>query len=68
MNFGEQMKYVRKQLNISQTRLGELLGVNFTTVNRLENGKTNPSYRTLMALNALCKENNIDIPKEILQI
>ena len=66
MNFGEQMKYVRKQLNISQTRLGELLGVNFTTVNRLENGKTNPSYRTLMALNALCKEKNIDIPKEIL--
>ena len=66
MNFGEQMKYVRKRLNISQTKLGELLGVNFTTVNRLENGKTHPSYRTLMALGALCKEKNLEIPKEIL--
>ena len=56
MNFGEQMKYIRKQLNISQTRLGELIGVNFTTVNRLENGKTHPSYRTLMALDAFVKK------------
>lgn len=68
MNFAEQMKYVRKQLNISQMKLGILLGVNFTTVNGLENGKTNPSYRTLMALNALCREYDIDLPKEMVSL
>ena len=49
MEFKDQLKFVRNKLHISQTDLGKMLGVNFTTVNRLENGKSNPSYRTLRA-------------------
>lgn len=47
MEFKDQLKFVRNKLHISQTDLGKMLGVNFTTVNRLENGKSNPSYRIL---------------------
>ncbi|MBQ2717958.1 MAG: helix-turn-helix transcriptional regulator, partial [Clostridia bacterium] len=45
MAFGEQIKRVRLQLHLSQTEFGEKLGVSFTTVNRWENNKTEPSYK-----------------------
>ena len=41
--FSEQVKAVRKALNLSQEELAHALGVSFATVNRWENGKTNPS-------------------------
>ena len=64
MSFGEQVKYVRKKLHLSQTDFGNLLGVNFTTVNRCENGKSEPSYKAMRAFEALCKERAIEIPEE----
>ena len=42
-NFPEQVKAVRKQLNISQKGLAHALGVSFATVNRWENSRTVPS-------------------------
>ena len=65
MDFGKQVKYVRLQLHLSQTDFGNLLGVNFTTINRWENGKTDPSFKALRAFERVCKENNIELPKEI---
>ena len=62
MNFGDQVKYVRKKLHLSQTDFGYLIGVNFTTVNRWENGKTEPSYKAIRAFEALCKEKDILLP------
>lgn len=59
MEFKDQLKFVRNKLHISQADLGKMLGVNFTTINRLENGKSNPSYRTLRAFEKICKENGI---------
>jgi DNA-binding transcriptional regulator YiaG len=41
--FPEQVKAVRTALNLSQEELAHALGVSFATVNRWENGKTNPS-------------------------
>ncbi len=41
--FSEQVKAVRTALNLSQEELAHALGVSFATVNRWENGKTNPS-------------------------
>ena len=64
MNFSEQVKYVRNKLHLSQTDLGNLLGVNFTTVNRWENGKSEPSYKAIRAFESLCKENKIIIPEK----
>lgn len=66
MDFGKQVKYVRLKLHLNQTEFGNLLGVNFTTVNRWENGKTDPSFKALRAFEALCKEKNIKLPDEVL--
>jgi putative transcriptional regulator len=40
--FSDQVKAVRAALNLSQEELAHALGVGFATVNRRENGKTNP--------------------------
>jgi putative transcriptional regulator len=42
-DFARSVKYVRKQLGLSQEGLAHELGVSFATVNRWENGKTAPS-------------------------
>lgn len=61
MDFGQQIKFVRLKLHMSQTEFGQLLGVSFTTINRWENGKTTPNYRALRIFENLCKEKNIKI-------
>ena len=48
MEFSEKVLFVRAKLNLSQTELAEKLNVSFATINRLEKGKTLPSYSTLM--------------------
>ena len=42
-NLPELVKEVRRQLGISQEDLARELGVSFATVNRWENGKSQPS-------------------------
>lgn len=61
MDFGQQIKFVRLKLHMSQMEFGQLLGVSFTTINRWENGKTTPNYRALRIFENLCKEKNIKI-------
>ena len=39
----EQIKEIRKQLNLSQEEFAKKLGVSFTSVNRWENDQTKPS-------------------------
>lgn len=39
----EEIKEIRKQLNLSQEEFAKKLGVSFTSVNRWENGQTKPS-------------------------
>ena len=61
MTIGEQIKTVRMRLHMSQTDFGKLLKVNFTTVNRWENGKTQPSYKAMREFLLVCAQNNIKI-------
>ena len=42
-DFSARVKNIRQQLSFSQEELARALGVSFATVNRWENGKTNPS-------------------------
>ena len=42
-NFPGLVKEIRRQLALSQEALARELGVSFATVNRWENGKSNPS-------------------------
>lgn len=41
--FASKVKALREQLALSQEDLAKALGVSFATVNRWENGKTQPS-------------------------
>ncbi len=42
-NLPELVKEIRRQLSLSQEDLARALGVSFATVNRWENGKSQPS-------------------------
>ena len=54
--FSEQVKAVRTALNLSQEELAYALGVSFATVNRWENGKTNPSKLAQRQFEQFCEE------------
>lgn len=45
--FGEKLKEIRKEKNISQQKLAELLGVSFVAVSQWELGKRSPKSRTV---------------------
>lgn len=60
--FSEQVKAVRTALNISQEELAHALGVSFATVNRWENGKTNPSKLAQRQFEKFC-EDQIELGK-----
>lgn len=59
--FSNQVKYVRKKLNLSQKRLAEILGVSFSTINRWENSKNLPNNLAQNIFYDFCESNFIDI-------
>lgn len=61
MEIGKRIKAIRLKLLMSQTEFASLLGVSFATVNRWENGKTEPSYRAQRKFEQLCREKKISI-------
>lgn len=48
--------WIRKELDFSQEEFAGRLGVSFTTVNRWENGKTQPSSLAVKQLREIQKE------------
>ncbi len=63
MDFGLLIKCVRKELGLSQEQLARELNISFSTVNRWENGKTNPSHMAKEIFFKFCANNNVDIKK-----
>lgn len=59
--FANQLKFVREQLNLSQTELAKRLGVSFATINRWENAKNEPSTLAINSFYDFCESNFIDI-------
>lgn len=59
MTFGEKIKAVRNKLFLSQQDFAKELGVDFTTVNRWENGHHKPNYKMLNLFDKFCKERGI---------
>lgn len=47
------IRKIRKRLNLTQEQLAQRLGVSFTTVNRWEKGKNEPSPLAFRALEEL---------------
>jgi putative transcriptional regulator len=61
MAFSDQIKSIRKKLNVSQDQLAKELNVSFSTINRWENGHTIPNKLTKSVLYEFCKRNGIGI-------
>jgi putative transcriptional regulator len=55
-DFGVQVKELRESLRLTQEAMAETLGVSFATVNRWENGRTEPSRLALRQIELLCVE------------
>ncbi len=58
--FGKRLQEIRLQKDISQTGLASLIGYEKTTISRIENGRTNFTFSTIikicLALNVEIKE------------
>lgn len=63
VEFSEVVKEVRMILKLSQTELAEALSVSFSTINRWENNKVEPSKLALKSFYDFCENNFIDLEK-----
>jgi putative transcriptional regulator len=61
MNYSRLLKAIREKELLSQTELAEKLGVSYVSVNRWENGKHEPSYKTKREIIRICKKDGIDL-------
>ncbi len=52
---------IRNRLNASQEDLAEMIGISYATVNRWENGHTQPNKAAQLRLYDICKERNVDL-------
>lgn len=59
--FGNNLKEVRLKKGLSQTALASMLGYEKTTISRIENGRTNFTFSTIVKI---CLALNIEI-KEV---
>lgn len=59
MSFGENVKFVRGELQLSQTQLAAKLGVSFATVNRWETQNIEPRFLTKVKFEKFCKQNGL---------
>ena len=57
----ENIKKIRLSLLLTQQEFAELLGVTFESVNRYENGKSNPTLKVQRKLLEIVKKNNLNI-------
>lgn len=59
MDYKKSIKKLREKAFLTQTDLAEILGVSFTTVNRWENGKYEPTMKIKKKLYNLFLEHKI---------
>lgn len=60
MEFKEKVKFVRKQLYLSQETLAKELGISFSTVNRWEGGVHLPTLMMQKKFFEFCSRNGIE--------
>ena len=64
MDFKEKIKKVRIEIGYSQDQLARELGVSFATINRWENGKSEPRQIALNTFEHFCMLHNVKIEEE----
>ena len=57
---------IRTRLNASQEDLAKMIGISYATVNRWENGHSQPNKAAQLRLYDICRERNVDL-EEIIQ-
>jgi len=63
MDFSDMVKEVRRELKLSQHQMADALSVNYTTINRWENGHVVPSKLAQKSFFDFCENNFIDISR-----
>lgn len=53
VTFGGRLKQARARKQLTQSRVAELLGIDFTTISKYENDRSQPDYDTLLRLAGL---------------
>jgi DNA-binding transcriptional regulator YiaG len=61
MSFSNNVKRLRQSLKMSQEELAHALNVSYVTINRWENGKTEPNRLTKSVFFAFCQKRGIKI-------
>ena len=61
MNYALLLKKIRDHLLITQTELARMIGVSFSTVNRWENNKTEPTMKAKRKIKSLCEKHKIEM-------
>ena len=64
-NFQVIIKQIREELRLSQQDFANKLGVSFTSVNRWENGRTEPTRLAQHSIYELAKASNVDVAKMV---
>jgi DNA-binding XRE family transcriptional regulator len=68
-NYPALVKEVRRQLALSQEDLARELGVSYTTINRWENGQSQPSRMAKVLFDSFCEkmteQGNLDLPESL---
>jgi DNA-binding transcriptional regulator YiaG len=59
MGFSDTVKQVRQTLGISQEGLAHALNVSYVTINRWENGRTEPNRMAKTVFYAFCEKKGI---------
>lgn len=67
MDYSKLIIQIRAKLNLSQDKLGRLVGVSFSTINRWENKKAIPSKKHICVLENICKKHNFDFYEEVIE-
>ena len=60
MTFGEEIKYVRKFLYLTQAEMASLMSVTEQTIRRWEDDKGEPRPSARRMLRLICQKNKID--------
>jgi len=60
MSFSTDIKKIRTSLMLSQTEFGQLLGVDYSSINRWENNKGKPNFKAQKSIALFCKERGIE--------
>lgn len=60
-SFGEKIRDIRKEMQLTQNDVSELSGINMETLRRIENGKVIPKFETLDLLSSIYKKDINDL-------